>query len=125
MDQDWLRHDNSTKAGQAPGEPPLVRNRPNCEGRDFALDDLEMGSSAARGPAIAVAVPGCIELDCMQNTQGLCDSFDKPVDAVVKGIASGLIITVENLVAHHCLHIFAPEGGGEGGLRRLAVMYAN
>ena len=63
-----------------------------------------------------VILPRSIELKRIQDLQGPSDACNKPVDAVVKGIPPGLIITVENFVAHHCLHHFAPDGrGGERG----------
>ena len=63
-----------------------------------------------------IILPRSIELKRIQDLQGPSDACNKPVDAVVKGIPPGLINTVENFVAHHCLHHFAPDGrGGERG----------
>ena len=84
---------------------------------DWFMFHVELPLSGGIGRSLSrVILPRSIELKRIQDLQGPSDARNKPVDAVVKGIPPGLIITVENFVAHHCLHWFAPESGvGRGG----------
>ena len=71
-----------------------------------------------------VILPRSIELKRIQDLQGPSDACNKPVDAVVKGIPPGLIITVENFVAHHCLHCLRRTGGvGRGARPALDLLF--
>ena len=47
----------------------------------------------------------------MEYEQGLPSSMDQPADAIIEGSASGLILSVEDLIVHHRLHRLAPAVG--------------